>query len=216
MDGAGAARIAICAHDGEQIVCVGGEGETWTIARAREHRRAKPAPAKTGEEEAMHRMQLIGRDGVCVGVAEVVAAAPESEIMQTFACVAAGVRERGGLPQIAALGYGELRTIDWMTVEEAAAFAVPKKLVIEEDVFTATFNADVYDGIGLFEVVFRNFERVRLMKVDRIAADRVFAFLAKVMALYSKSVYTWKHAVDVVQYLAWELTAAKLEKSYIS
>jgi hypothetical protein len=129
MEDVGATHVSIFAADRTEIVSTGAPitiGREFTLraintracrigARGdtRKGTRARAAQVKT----------TISRDGECIGVAEIVVAVSDSELVQTFACAvaAAAALEVVGLPQLAALGYGEMMALDWMIVEESVA-----------------------------------------------------------------------------------------------
>jgi hypothetical protein len=165
-------------------------------------------------------LPLIAGGSDCLGVVEIAhqneLTPGDMDLVNSFVAITTRALEKINLPQLAALGYAELKALNWMTVEEAVAFAIPQKLMLQDDVFSPTFPFENYDGIDLFKVIFKIFERFSFLQLYKISAERLFGFLVKVMSMYEKTVYTWRHAVDVTQFLSMEIVSGKLDTSYVN
>jgi cAMP-specific phosphodiesterase 4 len=69
--------------------------------------------------------------------------------------------------------------------------------------------------MDLIRIVFKIFERFQFMSTFHISAERLFGFLAKLISMSNKSIYTWKHGVDVCQFAAAYIVSAKLNAALI-
>ncbi|OHT15164.1 3'5'-cyclic nucleotide phosphodiesterase family protein [Tritrichomonas foetus] len=138
------------------------------------------------------------------------------ELLDSFSSIAALSLERISLKQMAPLGYGNLDINDFITVNERNSCVVPVKLALPDDIFTIMFNVDRYDGIDLFKVVFKIFDRFGLMEAYSISNELLFNFLEAARNAYNKIPYhNWRHAIDTFQFVACQIIIGKLDKSYI-
>jgi hypothetical protein len=170
--------------------------------------------------ETVFCIPLVNESKVCLAVTEMTFLGElnqqHQEVLTTFAIAGAAAIEKLNLPELAAVGYGQPELNWYIDPEELARFAIPRRLVFQDDVFGPAFNVDKYRGIALFKVVFRIFDRFRLLDSFKISAELLFRFLLKVSSLYNKQGrYNWAHAVNVTQYVAYLLILAKLEGSYV-
>ena len=105
---------------------------------------------------------------------------------------------------------------EWISQDEKTQYIIPKKLIFPNDVFTLSFHANDYDDFELIKVVYKIFERFELLQTYKISSESLFNFLIATMKTYSSnSSYDWKHAIDTIQFSAYQIIIGKLDKEYI-
>lgn len=156
---------------------------------------------------------LLTTSGKFIGVMEISSNSKilmeDAKLIDCFAVFAAISLERSELREIATLGTIEKGIKDWIKPEERADCNVPEKLKMDEKVFICReFDAQAYDNnpIGWFQVVFGIFNHFDLLREFDISNEKFFRFLSAISATYKKVPYhNWRHAVDVTQYVTFEL-----------
>lgn len=142
----------------------------------------------------------------------------DMHLLNSFASIASLSLERIQLKELAVLGYGEVELRDWIDDNERNTYATPEKLKIDQEgnnVFKLEFDAPKWDGIGLFKVIFHIFDYYGLKEAFDIKNEQLFKFLLEIRATYNKVPYhNWRHAVDVTQFLSYEIITGKLEKIF--
>ena len=143
------------------------------------------------------------------------------KMLKSFAAFAALIIERRDLKSISEYGQDEVELEIWMTPEERksmtkipAKFVIPEK-VLKENVFTIGFNSLDWDGIGHFKVIFNIFNYFEFFSIFKITNEKLFRFLYAIRAQYKKVPYhNWRHAVDVTQFVSYEIMISGLEKVF--
>lgn len=143
------------------------------------------------------------------------------KMLKSYAVFASLIIERHNLKGIAEYGQDEVEMNTWMTAEEKKSMTqIPAKLVIPEDVlkdnvFTIKFNSLEWDGIGHFKVLFAIFHYFDFFQIYNITNEKFFRFLYAIRSMYKKVPYhNWRHAVDVTQFVTYQIMISGLEKVF--
>lgn len=179
--------------------------------------------SKSKDSEKLICIPLFNKEMAVLGVLEVhftLQQKNEVDIIDSVAEIASAFLERADIQCLLSIGKGELKASDWMSDEEYQSFEVARRLTINDmsnspTVFTSSFDAVKWDGIGLFKVIFSIFSHFDLMKTFDITNGLLFTFMAELKRLYSTSPhYNFRHAISVTQFAAYIVkTAAESEPS---
>jgi len=141
----------------------------------------------------------------------------DMKLLECFAIFAAVSIERSQLHDIATFGRLEANMKQWISENERSSFDIPIKLQIPPDrdqtIFANSFDAPAWDGIGHFKVIWKIFHHFGFLKHFKISNEKLFRFLSEISSTYNKVPYhNWRHAVDVTQYIAYQVKLAKLDQ----
>ncbi|OHS93093.1 3'5'-cyclic nucleotide phosphodiesterase family protein [Tritrichomonas foetus] len=140
------------------------------------------------------------------------------KLLDCFAVFAAVSLEKSELQKIASLGKVEVELKKYISDNERSLTdQIPAKLKIPpaeaSTVFCINFDAPAWDGIGHFKVIWQIFDSFNLLSEYKITNEKFFRFLTAISGTYNKVPYhNWRHAVDVTQFVTYEIKTAKLEK----
>jgi hypothetical protein len=106
---------------------------------------------------------------------------------------------------------------DWLTAEERISREIPAKLNLSEDrsriAFRFQFNVAEWDGIGLYQLVFKVMKKFELMEKFDFSNSRLFCFLNDLRASYRQiPIVNWRHAVDVFQFTAVLVASGRFDR----
>lgn len=169
------------------------------------------------KNESICCIPLIGNEGSVLGVLEMnfngLFLDENFELIDSFASIVSLSLER-----ISIKPKKQLEIDDWMTADEKKKTGqIPSKLFLSDDsLFTDSFQIGHYDGIDLFKVIFKIFDKFGLNLKYAITNEALFNFIDEVQNEYSKtSFHNWKHAVDTLQFVAYQIIKGELDKKYI-
>jgi putative methionine-R-sulfoxide reductase with GAF domain len=139
------------------------------------------------------------------------------KLLDCFAVFASVSLEKSELQEIATKGALEFDIRRWMLDSERRSFQIPEKLKLDEErltqVFTLNFDAPLFDGSGHFKVIWAIFDSFHLLERFRLTNEKLFKFVSAISATYKKVPYhNWRHAVDVTQFVQYELKLTGLHE----
>jgi hypothetical protein len=80
-------------------------------------------------------------------------------------------------------------------------------------VFSLNFDAPLFDGSGHLKVIWAIFDSFNLLERFKVTNERLFKFVSAISASYKKVPYhNWRHAVDVTQFVQYEVKLVKLQE----
>lgn len=173
----------------------------------------------TGSSRNVVAIPLMTSDGKIIGVMEMTCpwrvTTDDVKLLDCFAVFAAVSLERSELKAIAAHGHVESAIKQWLLPDERSNFAIPEKLQLTDEqrdmVFTINFDAPLFDGYGHFKVLWAIFDSFGFLERFKITNERLFRFLTAISDTYKKVPYhNWRHAVDVTQFVQYEIKLTKL------
>ena len=143
------------------------------------------------------------------------------KMLKSFVSFASLILERKDLKSISEHGQDEVELDIWMTKEERkmmdkipAKFHIPED-VLKNNVFAICFNSLEWDGIGHFKVLFNIFNYFEFFSIFKVTNEKFFRFLFQVRSMYKHVPYhNWRHAVDVTQFVSYEIMISGLEKVF--
>jgi hypothetical protein len=98
-----------------------------------------------------------------------------------------------------------------MSEEERANYSVPTSLSLERSSLVLDFDVRIFDGFGLFKVIFQVFADYGLLAEFQITAEKLFYFSNEVRRTYDRVPYhNWKHAVDALQFIGFALSQGEI------
>jgi 3',5'-cyclic-nucleotide phosphodiesterase len=170
---------------------------------------------------------IIASNGSVMGVVEMVNKLSgdfgnrDLHMLMTFAQFASIALEHSRLKDLAHLGDIELELTKWIGETERDSHEIPKNLRLldeqQSEVLSLNCFADTYRGIGHFKELFYFFSRLHLFDTFSITNERFFRFIFDISRRYKQVPYhNWTHACDVVQYVVYEITVAKLDNVFTS
>ena len=139
------------------------------------------------------------------------------KLLDCFSVFASVSLVKSELQTIAKLGRAEVELKKYITqTERTQVGIVPAKLKISGvDLFKIDFDAQQWEGIGFFRVIWAIFDSFRLLREFKIPNQTFFKFLDAISNTYNKVPYhNWRHAVDVSQFIAYEIKVSKLDLSF--
>jgi GAF domain-containing protein len=161
-------------------------------------------PLTTGDREVLGVMELSCNWRIM----------PEDlKLLDCFAVFAAVSLERGELQDVMRFGTVERELKKFMSDAERGESAVPERLALSDaTIFTVNFDAPQWEGVGYFKVLFALFTRFDLLVESHVTSECFFRFIVSISTTYNKVPYhNWRHAVDVTQFLTYEILTAKLD-----
>jgi hypothetical protein len=156
---------------------------------------------------------LINKEDVLLGVLELQCSGYEDDrLFDSVGSIALMGLERVRLRELAVFGYGALNIEDFILPDERAVAEIPASFRLSESGMDLSFDAARYDGIGAFKIVFAMFKEFDLMIDYRFNNQLLFNFLNEVRQAYNRLPdYNWRHAVDVLQFIASAVKRARLQ-----
>jgi hypothetical protein len=138
------------------------------------------------------------------------------KLLDCFASFASVSLEKGQLQEIADFGKTEVRLKQWVADNERSLSTIPEKLRIPEEnketILGRNFDAPAWDGIGHVTVVYALFDHFGLLTEFKVPNDKFFRFIDNISRTYNQVPYhNWRHAVDVTQFLSYEVSVGKLD-----
>jgi hypothetical protein len=126
--------------------------------------------------------------------------------------------EKSQFQDIATKGAVESEIKRWIADEERRGYAIPEKLRLDLEklamVFSLNFDAPLFDGYpGHFRVLWAIFDSFHLLEHFKVTNEKLFTFLTAISETYKKVPYhNWRHAVDVTQFVQYEIKLANLQE----
>ena len=181
-----------------------------------------------GETEIMKNLvglPLMTSDAKVLGVMELACSwkimIEDIKLLDCFSVFAAVSLEKSALKEIATKGLVESNIRHWIADQERQGHDIPEKLKLTEEqqkaVFSINFDAPLFDGTGHFKVLWAIFDSFNLLKTFDITNEKFFKFLTEISETYKKVPYhNWRHAVDVTQFVQYEIKLVKLQEKLMS
>jgi hypothetical protein len=139
------------------------------------------------------------------------------KLLECFAVFASVTLEKSELKEIADFGHVEVRMKQYIGEEERHLVdRVPTKLAIPireaATLFQVGFDAQAWDGVGHFKVLWALFTKFDLFNLFHIKNERFYKFLDEMSLAYNDVPYhNWRHAVDVTQFVTYQIVTAQLQ-----
>ncbi|KAH0785083.1 3'5'-cyclic nucleotide phosphodiesterase family protein [Histomonas meleagridis] len=113
-------------------------------------------------------------------------------------------------------GKAEVEMAKWIGEIERKSYIIPERLQIEpakqNEILSINFFCVDWNGIGLFKVAFFAFNSFGLLEKYQIHNELFFVFLYTLKSYYNDVPYhNWIHAIDVLQYVVYQIHIAKLD-----
>jgi hypothetical protein len=140
------------------------------------------------------------------------------KLLDCFSVFAALSVERKQLKALADLGQKEIDLNRWLLQDERGSCTMlPMRFVLSPEtlaqIWTVNFDAPAWDGVGHIRVLFNIFYKFEIPQTFMIPNDKLFRFISEIRDTYTKVPYhTWRHAVDVSQFVAYEVVTSGLDK----
>ena len=172
--------------------------------------------------EVLCCLPLFNSDGCVVGVLEL--SSPQRllkediKLLDCFAIFAAVSLERAELKNVASLGSQELEVKEWLSPEEREKTdIIPEKLKLSinetAQLWSLNFDATEWEGIKSFKAIFTIFDRFKFRENYNISNEKLFRFICDIRDTYNNVPYhNWRHAVDVTQFVTYQLIISGVEK----
>jgi GAF domain-containing protein len=164
---------------------------------------------------------IVNSDGSVLGVLEMLnkvgGGFTQSDLgmVEAFGTLAGMVLENVKLKEIIARGAAEIELNKWIGEFERKSHVTPirLKLAPENDIFCLNFFCIDYNGVGLFKVSLTIFSSFGLLEGMKITNGQFFTFLFRMRECYKDPPYhNWLHAVDVLQYFAYQIRLSKSDE----
>lgn len=172
--------------------------------------------------EQLCDIPLFSSEGQVLGVMELESShktmSEDIKLLESFAIFSAISIERSQLKDIATLGEQEQELHQTIAPdEESLTDRIPVKLLLEEakelHIYTIQFDSPSWDGMGHFQVLFSIFHRFKIQQTYNITNEKLFRFFCDIRDTYNPVPYhNWRHAVDVTQFVTYEMITAKYDK----
>ena len=138
-------------------------------------------------------------------------------ILTAFATFASVGLENSRLRDIAELGDEEIEMAKWISTAEREERTIPAKLALTPDeinqINSRNFFSVNFKGIGHFKELWYIFNKFHMFETFDINNEMFFRFIFSISSTYNQVPYhNWTHACDVVQYVAYEISTAFLDK----
>ena len=136
------------------------------------------------------------------------------KLLDCFTVFAAISIERSQLMDLVKLGQGELEIKQNIDEDERKLCdRIPKKLLLHnETIYTLGFDAQIWDQ-QYISVLFNIFYKFKLPQEFNITNEKLYKFLSEIRDTYKKVPYhNWRHAVDVTQFVTYELLLSGCDK----
>lgn len=187
----------------------------------------KDAPLQISEEkmkdETIYCIPMQNEEGTVLGAMEFSFLGFRSQddlfFLRSFTNLSASIFPKLQLKELATYGYGDLDIKEWVTNEERIARKIPELFKLDDTstsvIFRHQFDVNDFDGIGLFKVVFKIFSKYNLMESFEFSNSQLFFFLREMRLAYQHVPYhNWRHAIDTLQFCAFQVTAARLDRVF--
>ncbi|KAH0788625.1 3'5'-cyclic nucleotide phosphodiesterase family protein [Histomonas meleagridis] len=163
---------------------------------------------------------IISSVGKVIGVLEMINKKNDNyneediKLVQIFANIASFNLENNTNKKIAKYGKCEFEMEKLISETELDLYVTPKKLSITEQekqsLVSLNFFCIEWNGIGLFKAAFFIFNNFGLLEKFKISNKLFFNFLFKLRETYNDVPYhNWIHAIDVLQYVSYQIITAK-------
>lgn len=169
------------------------------------------------KNESLCCIPLFRSDGSIVGVLETSFSGlfidEDFELIDSFASIASL-----SLDRIKPKKKESIEIDEWLTQEEKnQTKTIPSKLFLSDDIFTDSFEIDQYvNEIDLIKIVFKIFDKFELMEKYGITNEILFNFINSSQKSYNKKgPHNWKHAVDTLQFISYQILKCGLDKEFI-
>jgi hypothetical protein len=140
------------------------------------------------------------------------------KLLDCFSTFAAISVENAELQDIVDRGKVEGRIKAKMTKEERVGHRIPEKFQIPDSderkatLFTNAFDSSAWNEHGAFQVLWAVMDAFGLLEEFKIPNEKWFRFMTAISETYKKVPYhNWKHAVDVTEFLVYELKATRFD-----
>ena len=164
---------------------------------------------------------IIGQNGAVIGVVEMVNkengvfGEKDMNLLMSFATFAAVSLENSRLKDIAELGSAEIEINKYVGESERQGHEIPNKLVLTDEqkkvASSLNFFSVDFKGIGHIKILFYLFNKFNILERFSITNEMFFRFVFEIRATYHDVPYhNWMHAVDVTEYVSYEIETAKL------
>ena len=175
------------------------------------------APVNTQETTIVSSLML-NSENVPIGVLEIETQGKvlneNIKLLDCFTVFAAISIERSQLMDIVKMGQGELEIKQMLEDEERQVCnQIPQKLIIQnETIYTLAFDAQMWDQ-QYINILFNLFYKFDLPQQFNITNEKLYRFLSEMRDTYKKVPYhNWRHAVDVTQFVSYELLLSGYDK----
>jgi hypothetical protein len=171
----------------------------------------------------MLAVPILGSDGTVFGVVEMLNKGfgrfgqDDLKLIQSLGSFTSLTLENRKAKLISERGPAEIELNAWVSEMEKTTSATPKKLVLSAEQMTMAFSLNFFSvdfaGIGSIKVAFAIFNSFHLLETHHISSALFFSFLFELRQQYNDPPYhNWTHAVDVLQYCAYEVRASQTEQ----
>ncbi|OHT14361.1 3'5'-cyclic nucleotide phosphodiesterase family protein [Tritrichomonas foetus] len=169
---------------------------------------------------------VITSDGQVMGVAEMVNKVggnfteSDQKMLQSFAAFASVSLENSRLKDTVTLGSVTIEMQKYVGESErdkTDQIPVLLKLTEEQEqkIRILNFFAIEWDEIDKFKIIFSLFTEFGLLKEFDVKNEMLFTFLYEIRHMYHSVPYhNWIHAIDVSQYVSYEMRTAKLNEKF--
>ena len=165
---------------------------------------------------------LLASDNEMLGAIEVgtnnLILTEDLKLLSCFSVFAALSLEKERLKEVASIGKAEMRLKSFIKDNEGGVGDIPSFLKIEPSkqatIFSIDFDAPRWDGVGHFRVLFHIMNEFQLLQTFKIRNETFLHFINEISQSYKKVPYhNWRHAVDVTQFVAYQVKLTKLDLS---
>ena len=207
--------VGACYHSKEAIICNDAYGDS---------RFNKTVDKTTGfKTVSLLAVPIIKPNGSCIGVIEVVNRIHGSfrerdmRLLSAISTFIALCFEQSHLKDIAALGTIEVDITKFVAEVERKTYETPAKLKLSDEESNKCISLDFFaldwNGIKLVKLLFNIYRRFNLTEQFKINNETLFHFIYSIRNTYNQVPYhNWVHACDVTEYIAYEISTAKLEQ----
>lgn len=126
--------------------------------------------------------------------------------------------EKTELIEVYRAGSRENMLSKWVSTEERTLCKIPEKLTLTDEESEKLLSLDFFSpdwsaSMGFFKIILFIYNRFGLLEEFNIPSQVLFNFITDISRAYNAIPYhNWKHAVDVTQYIAYEIITAQLEE----
>jgi 3',5'-cyclic-nucleotide phosphodiesterase len=166
---------------------------------------------------------IVSSSGALLGVVEMVNKA-ESEggfvnkdlkLLESFAAFASVSLENSRLRDMAGVAGVDSEIPKFMSESEKRSYAIPGKLRLpvnkQQEASSLAFFAIDWKGTAEIQLIFFLFSKFHILEKFKITSEMLFRYLTELKGRYNDVPYhNWIHAGDVTEYLAYELSTAKM------
>ncbi|EAX97674.1 3'5'-cyclic nucleotide phosphodiesterase family protein [Trichomonas vaginalis G3] len=144
----------------------------------------------------------------------------DAKLVQSFASFVEMTLEKFELKNIASLGETEIEMLKWIgESERESCTEIPLRLRLKEEQIQnlrqLNFMALDWEPMDRIKSIIYQFYSFGIPQEFRISNQMLFRFIWEVMRTYHSTPYhNWIHAVDVVQYVSYEMRLGELENIF--